>query len=30
MIVKCIDDTLCSTLTLNKEYIVIEEAPEYS
>ena len=29
MIVKCIDDTLCSTLTLNKEYIVIEEAPEY-
>lgn len=29
MIVKCIDDNLCSTLTLNKEYIVIEEAPEY-
>lgn len=29
MIVKCIDDALCSTLTLNKEYIVIEEAPEY-
>ena len=29
MIVRCIDDTLCSTLTLNKEYIVIEEAPEY-
>lgn len=29
MIVKCIDDTLCLTLTLNKEYIVIEEAPEY-
>ena len=29
MIVKCIVDTLCSTLTLNKEYIVIEEAPEY-
>lgn len=29
MIVKCIDDTLCSTLQLNKEYVVIEEAPEY-
>lgn len=29
MIVKCLDDTLCSTLTLNKEYNVIEEAPEY-
>lgn len=29
MIVKCIDDNLCSTLTVNKEYIVIEEAPEY-
>lgn len=29
MVVKCIDDNLCSTLTLNKEYIVIEEAPEY-
>ncbi|NME83880.1 hypothetical protein [Clostridium sp. SM-530-WT-3G] len=29
MIVKCLDDTLCSTLTVNKEYNVIEEAPEY-
>ncbi|MBC2459946.1 hypothetical protein [Clostridium beijerinckii] len=29
MILKCIDNDLCSTLTLNKEYVVIEEAPEY-
>lgn len=29
MIVKCLDDSLCSALTLNKEYNVIEEAPEY-
>lgn len=29
MIVKCLDNTLCSTLTLNKEYNVIEDAPEY-
>lgn len=29
MIVKCVDNNLCSTLTLNKEYAVIEEAPEY-
>ncbi|MBW6410077.1 hypothetical protein [Clostridium weizhouense] len=29
MIVKCIDNNLCSTLTLGKEYLVIEEAPEY-
>ncbi|EKQ50907.1 MULTISPECIES: hypothetical protein [unclassified Clostridium] len=29
MRVKCIDNNLCSTLTLNKEYQVIEEAPEY-
>lgn len=29
MIVKCVDNNLCSTLTLNKEYIIIEEAPEY-
>lgn len=29
MIVKCLDDSLCSTLTVNKEYNVIEEAPEY-
>ena len=29
MIIKCIDNNLCSTITLNKEYIVIEEAAEY-
>lgn len=29
MKLKCIDNNLCSTLTLNKEYLVIEEAPEY-
>lgn len=29
MKVKCIDNNLCSTLTLNKEYVVIEDAPEY-
>jgi len=29
MKVKCIDNNLCSTLILNKEYVVIEEAPEY-
>lgn len=29
MIVRCTDNNLCSTLTLNKEYLVIEEAPEY-
>lgn len=29
MIVKCVDNNLCSTLTLNKEYLVIEEAAEY-
>ncbi len=29
MIVRCIDNNLCSTLSLNKEYVVIEEAPEY-
>lgn len=29
MIIKCIDNNLCSTLSLNKEYSVIEEAPEY-
>ena len=27
--IKCVDNTLCSTLTLDKEYLVIEEAPEY-
>ena len=29
MIVKCIDNNLCSSLTLNKEYLVLEEAVEY-
>lgn len=29
MKIKCIDNNLCSTLTLSKEYIVLEEAPEY-
>ena len=29
MKVKCIDNILCSTLTLNKEYSVVEEATEY-
>lgn len=29
MIVKCIDNNLCDDLTLSKDYIVIEEAPEY-
>jgi hypothetical protein len=29
MKIKCIDNNLCSTLTLNKEYVVIEEAQEY-
>lgn len=29
MIVKCIDNNLCSSLTLGKEYNVIEEANEY-
>ena len=29
MVVKCINNNLCSTLTLNKEYYVIEEGPEY-
>ena len=29
MRIKCIDNNLCTTLTLNKEYAVIEEAPEY-
>ena len=29
MKVKCIDNNLCSTLTLNKEYSVVEEATEY-
>lgn len=29
MKIKCIDNNLCPTLTLNKEYQVIDEAPEY-
>lgn len=29
MIVKCINNNLCSSLTLNKEYYVIEEGGEY-
>ena len=29
MKVKCIDNNLCPTLTLNKEYSVVEEATEY-
>ena len=29
MIVKCIDNNLCTSLTVNKEYTVLEEAPEY-
>ena len=29
MIIRCIDNNLCSTLTLAKEYVVIEEASEY-
>lgn len=29
MIVKCIDNNLCSTLTVGKEYLVLEEAVEY-
>ncbi|WP_244833095.1 hypothetical protein [Clostridium sp. BJN0001] len=29
MLVKCIDNNLCDSLTIGKEYIVIEDAPEY-
>jgi len=29
MIIKCINNNLCSTLSLNKEYSVLEEASEY-
>jgi hypothetical protein len=29
MIIRCIDNNLCSSLTLTKEYVVIEEAAEY-
>lgn len=29
MKIKCIDNNLCSTLTLDKEYEVIEESSEY-
>jgi len=29
MVIKCINNNLCSTLSLNKEYSVLEEASEY-
>ncbi|AYE34590.1 hypothetical protein [Clostridium septicum] len=29
MLIKCINNSLCTTLTLNKEYPVIEEGPNY-
>ena len=29
MILRCIDNNLCSSLTLNKEYYVIEETSDY-
>ena len=29
MILRCIDNNLCSSLTLNKEYYVIEENSDY-
>jgi len=29
MKIKCVDNNLCATLTLNKEYLVMEEAAEY-
>lgn len=29
MVVKCINNNLCSSLSLNKEYYVIEEGSEY-
>ena len=29
MIIRCIDNNLCSTLTLSRDYIVLEEASEY-
>lgn len=29
MLLKCKDNTLCSTLTLNKEYYVLEETSDY-
>lgn len=29
MIIKCVDNNLCSSLTLGKEYAVIDEAAEY-
>ena len=29
MLLKCINNDLCSTLTLNKEYYVLEETSDY-
>ena len=29
MLLKCINNDLCSTLTLNKEYYVLEESSDY-
>ncbi|GAB6169014.1 hypothetical protein JCM1393_14740 [Clostridium carnis] len=29
MIIKCINNTLCSSITVGKEYPVIEEGPNY-
>ena len=29
MIIRCIDNNLCSSLTLSKDYVVMEEASEY-
>lgn len=29
MVVKCIDNNLCESLTLSKEYVVLEEASDY-
>ena len=29
MLLKCINNNLCSTLTLNKEYYVLEETSDY-
>ena len=29
MLVRCIDNSLCSSLTFGKEYVVIEEGDKY-
>ncbi|OOM76057.1 hypothetical protein CLPUN_29050 [Clostridium puniceum] len=29
MIIKCIDNNLCSSLTVGKQYLLIDEKPEY-